>query len=424
MTEIEIREFIKKGEGLTIEFKAASLDIPKSTYETVCAFLNTKGGHILLGVTDNGEIKGIDPKKVDKMEQDFINTVSNLDKIDPSFIPSVTKVEINNKIILDIFIPEGSQVHKCKQKIYIRQNEGDFDITKCQDRVAKLYAKKCKLDFENEVYPKVQPKDLSKKLIKKSKQLALIHNEDHPWNNMNDLDLLKSAKLYQQDPETGKYGVTLAGILLLGSEDLVSQIIPRFKVDLINRVENVDRYDDRVVLRTNLIECYDQVTDFVEKHLPTPFFLEGNIRINLRNKIFRELVANMLMHKEYLGAEPTRLIIERDKIYTENSNRPHAHGIVKIKELKPESKNPNIARFFRYIGMAEEMGSGFAKIQKYCKAFSGYDPIINDDEMFTFTMKHNFFAAKGYFEDKNTQKNADKMQTKCRQNLIRKRDNY
>lgn len=51
-----IEEIIEAGEGYHIEFKE-SLD--KSFIEEVCAFANSSGGKVILGVSDKGSIKGI-----------------------------------------------------------------------------------------------------------------------------------------------------------------------------------------------------------------------------------------------------------------------------------------------------------------------------------------------------------------------------
>jgi ATP-dependent DNA helicase RecG len=45
---------IRQGEGLTVEFKKSTTDITKDVYDTVCSFSNRDGGHIFLGVKDNG----------------------------------------------------------------------------------------------------------------------------------------------------------------------------------------------------------------------------------------------------------------------------------------------------------------------------------------------------------------------------------
>ncbi len=53
------------------------------------------------------------------------------------------------------------------------------------------------------------------------------------------------------------------------------------------------RYDDRELVRTNLIESYDRILAFVQKHLPDPFYLEGIEHRSLRDAIFREVASNI-----------------------------------------------------------------------------------------------------------------------------------
>lgn len=61
------------------------------------------------------------------------------------------------------------------------------------------------------------------------------------------------------DPETKREGMTLAAILLFGKENSIMSILPQHKTDAIFRVENKDRYDDRDVVVTNLIDSYDRL---------------------------------------------------------------------------------------------------------------------------------------------------------------------
>jgi len=47
--ETRIRELIRKGEGLELEFKTCRNQLSRDVYETVCAFLNRHGGTLLFG---------------------------------------------------------------------------------------------------------------------------------------------------------------------------------------------------------------------------------------------------------------------------------------------------------------------------------------------------------------------------------------
>ena len=106
---------------------------------------------------------------------------------------------------------------------------------------------------------------------------------------------------------------------------------------------------------------------FVGKHLPDKFYLEKDQRISIRDHIFREVAGNILIHREYSNPFPTKFIIERNRVYTENSNKPHGHGLINPSNFTPFPKNPVIAKVFREIGRADEMGSGVRKLYKYCK---------------------------------------------------------
>ncbi len=64
----ELLELIHGGENITVEFKKSRTEVTKDVYETVCAFSNRDGGHIFLGVKDNGDILGIEEDKIDKVK--------------------------------------------------------------------------------------------------------------------------------------------------------------------------------------------------------------------------------------------------------------------------------------------------------------------------------------------------------------------
>jgi len=56
----KIKEFLSGGESITVEFKQSHNKLNKDVFESVCAFLNRSGGHLLLGVEDKGNIVGVE----------------------------------------------------------------------------------------------------------------------------------------------------------------------------------------------------------------------------------------------------------------------------------------------------------------------------------------------------------------------------
>lgn len=287
-----------------------------------------------------------------------------------------------NRINSDIYVPESSQVHRCNGRIYDRNEDGDLDITDHTAQVAQLYQRKQATYSENKVFPYIQIEHLRRDLIEKCRRYVRINADNHPWADMDDQQLLKSAQLYQTDPLTKESGVTLGGVMLFAPDQLILQVCPAHRTDLILRKVNVDRYDDRDLVRTNLIDSYDRILAFIKKHLPDPFYLEGIERRSLRDAIFREVASNMLIHREYASGVPARLIIEFGKVTTYNANSPHGFGVLNPETFAPFPKNPVIGAFFREIERADELGSGMRKMMLYGKKYGGTDPQLIEGDVF------------------------------------------
>ena len=369
--EEQILQIIDKGEDINIEFKKSKNKLNRDVFESVCAFLNRNGGHLFLGVDDDGTIIGIDEDSIDKIKDNFVTLMNNPDKISPTFYLSVQDINIKGKTILYILVPESSQVHRCNGRIYDRNEDGDFDITDNTNLVSGLYMRKQSTYSENVIFPAVDMSELREDVFIKVKRLASNQRINHPWESMDNMELLKSAGFYIKDSQSGKEGITLAGVLIFGTDQLIFNTIPHFKTDAILRVENLDRYDDRDDIRTNLVDSYERLMQFIGKHLRDKFYLEKDQRINIRDKIFREVISNILIHREYLNPFPAKLIIQKDRVVTENSNKAHGSGTIDPENFSPYPKNPKIARFFKEIGRVDELGSGIRNILKYNKIYSG-----------------------------------------------------
>ena len=113
------------------------------------------------------------------------------------------------------------------------------------------------------------------------------------------------------------------------------------------------------------------------------FILDGVQKISARDKILREIISNLLMHRDFSSGYVPKLVIERDKITTENANLAHGHGNLNLKTFRPFAKNPPIAKVFREIGLADELGSGMRNSYKYTKMYSGGEPVFTEADVFT-----------------------------------------
>lgn len=130
---------IKEGEGLTLEFKetlrwdtrkgAVNKEMEKVILKTIVAFLNTDGGTLLIGVSDNAEIVGLenDYKTLPKKNKDgFENHLSQLVKtmIGLPFTKyiSIQFEKINGKEVCLVSVGES---HK---PAYLKNGDGKEDF--------------------------------------------------------------------------------------------------------------------------------------------------------------------------------------------------------------------------------------------------------------------------------------------------------
>ncbi len=99
MASRKLIELIKGGESDTVEFKSF---FDKEAIETSVAFANTKGGVILIGISDQGYIKGVQIGR--ETLKDWSNQISQA--TEPRIIPEIDTEKIDRKTIAVITIKE------------------------------------------------------------------------------------------------------------------------------------------------------------------------------------------------------------------------------------------------------------------------------------------------------------------------------
>jgi len=381
MDATKLKQIFDIGETIAVEFKRCGNGIGSDTYETVCSFLNRFGGDIYLGVENSGQVKGLPSNAISDIVRNFITMISNPDIISPTVYLSPQIIEYEGKQIIQIHVPPSSEVHSYKKVVYDRVYDADVKVT-ATSQIAQMYIRKQTIFTEKKVYPYVKDEHLRFDLLSRIRQMAVNRQQDHPWRNMSDMELLQSAGLIGEDAETGKTGYNLACVMLLGRDDLIFSINPVYRTDALLRKVNVDRYDDRLIVQTNLIDSYDLLVKFAEKHLLDKFYLEGYQRVSLRGIIIREMISNTLIHREFTSPHYARFVIEKDQMYTENANRAVTGNYITPDNYTPNPKNPIIAAFFRNIWLADELGSGVRKLFYYVARYSGQDPEMIDGDVF------------------------------------------
>lgn len=382
MTAEELKRIIANPEGTEIEYKKSQTDLARSVYESISAFLNRKGGHVILGAENDGTIIGIDHDKVQQQMDTLAKDMNNPQLMNPPFYLNFEPLDIDGKKIIYFYVPESGQAHSYKGVYYDRNRDGDFSL-KTNQQIADLMLRKQAGCSENRVFPYLTIDDFETVLFDDIRKRIELYKPGHLWTTLSNHELLKSAGMWLRDPLTGKEGYTLAAAMLFGTESTIHSVAPFYRIDALCRIYNTDLYDNRDIINCNLLRSLDRLTTFCERNLPEWPYIEGLQRMSLRDVIFREVCLNLIIHSEYGARHSSTFTIWGDRVEITNWNIPYGFGQVTLDNFHPYAKNPVIANFFAQLGIVEEVGKGTRTMFKYVPLISGgQNPVIEEMDEF------------------------------------------
>ncbi|MBT3215791.1 MAG: AAA family ATPase [Deltaproteobacteria bacterium] len=399
MNSDQINQILSKGEGKRIEYKESKNALPSDLYDSIVSLANTEGGTVILGADNDGNTTGINPENTVQFISDIATALNSPDCVSPSLFLAPESIEHTDVNIIIIDVHRSSVLHNHAGRIYWRDGDADLDITDDQSKISELYFQKRNSFSEAIIYPALNIEDLSDNLFQQAKAIIRGLNANHPWLSISFEQLLREASLFVKDFHTGKEGLTLGAALIFGEDSVIQNILPAYKVEAMVRRDNVDRWDDRITLRTNLIHTYQKLLEFIRKHLPEKFYMEKGQRKDLREAIFREVIGNLIVHREYTDARSSDLIITQKDVVTTNPNNPIFHGPLDPKRFTPYPKNPNIRKFFTAFGWTDEIGSGVRNTNKYLKHYvPGAEPLFVENELFRIQIPMIFVTLAIFFQ--------------------------
>lgn len=97
-----IKSLILQGEGVTLDFKKTITNTEKIA-KSLVAFANNRGGKLLIGVADDGSIKGV---KSEEEEKYMILTAAH-QCCKPAIEPTFDEIYVDDKLVLVVNIPES-----------------------------------------------------------------------------------------------------------------------------------------------------------------------------------------------------------------------------------------------------------------------------------------------------------------------------
>jgi ATP-dependent DNA helicase RecG len=345
-------------ENQNVELKSRWSD---ENLKTVCAFANSSGGKLYIGIDDKGKIVGVNDAK--KLLEDIPNKIKSKLFITP-FV-SIENKEGKDVIVIEV-LPSTFPVFY-EGKIFVRSGSTTQELT-------GLELSSFLLEKSGQTWDKLpsdaEEKDLDDETIEKFISIAEVRLPLIKSIKSKN-ELLKKLNLYIKD---GK--LTRGAVLLFGKN-------PQFyfpsAYTKVGRFKTPIDILDTIIIEGNLFEQLDHTVEAIKKHISVKFdtsvkdfSLEGLARRDIWEyplDALREAVINALIHRDYLGTAPIQIKIFDDKIEFWNLGKlmPPLTPDDLRRQHQANQRNPQIATVFYYAGLIESWGSGTIKMVELCK---------------------------------------------------------
>ncbi|MEA2004040.1 MAG: helix-turn-helix domain-containing protein [archaeon] len=357
-----IKELIGRGESQSLEFKE-SLKLKDEIGETVSAFSNLDGGAVIIGVSDRGEVLGVDIGK--NTLEEFANYIKR--NTDPQIFPSVKIDEVDEKNVVMIEVKEDTE------KPVFFKNHAHKRVGKTNQRISSSELRKLakesgrRVYWDERVYEGADPEDIDgdkvRQFLRKAKYARRL--EIDPDISVKEalerLSLIKEEKL------------TNAAILLFGKNPQRYFLQTEVRCARFKGTEAIKPFIDMKVFGGDIIEQANKALNFVLEHtLLSAWLVPGKVEREERNEYpsdaIREAIVNAICHRDYESTGNVQVRIFDDRIEVWNpGSLPEGWTVEKLKE-KHESipKNPLIADQFFLIKFIEKWGTGTIEMVRRC----------------------------------------------------------
>ena len=350
-------------ETLEIEFKSDVKSYPDhALVEEIVGMTNTVGGVLFLGVEDDGTITGIQKKHKDAVGVTALIANSTVPPI--SVRAEVIKEE---KEVLKIEIPRSRGV--------VSTSSG------------KILRRRLKLDGSPEVIPMY-----SYEIPSRLSELGLLDFSAQPLAGavLDDLDPNQRIRLRRiiqnrqggekalltlPDDEldialrlvtevAGKYVPTMTGMLLIGKEERIAELMPTAR--------STFQVLEGTAVRINedsskpLLELFENYETYLKAWNPERETEYGLFRIPIPEfdwSAYREGLVNAFCHRDYTMLGNVRVLIDDEGMSISNPGGfIDGVNLKNLLTVEPHGRNPALADAMKRIGLAEKTGRGIDRI--------------------------------------------------------------
>lgn len=361
---MQISDIPKLEEGTRIEFKEEMND---SAYKTLAAFVNTDGGKLFLGISDDKDIRGVNCSE--PFFRDLIDKIVN----NIGVHPRINCLDFDGKKILVIEVKKGN-LTSYRGKYY--QRVGSTTRLMHEEDLMNLFLLKTNWDSMTDDYhlDMIDLKTVNKffSMAKKCGRLKSAEREEDIALTLEKLNLIRDGKL------------TNAGYILFSHDP---------QNHFTNAVVRVGRFkEDITIIGDRLIEgnLFNQVTEAeeaIKNYINVRYEITGEEL--MRKDIWdypltaiREILLNAIVHRNYHQHNiQTQIRVYDDHIWFHNAGGlPEGMTIDLLKSShRSVARNPLISKIFYLSGLIEEYGTGIKRIIDSMKEANLVEPIFKEE---------------------------------------------
>ncbi|GGH30651.1 winged helix-turn-helix transcriptional regulator [Sphingobacterium alkalisoli] len=336
-------------ESEKVEFKTSFQD---EVIVSLVAFANAKGGAVYVGVDDKGVAKGVSIGK--ETVQKWLNEIKV--KTQPALVPEVDIWEHQGQqvVLFSVAVYPIKPV-SFKGKYYKRVSNANHPMSVAE--VAQMHLRTVNSSWDYFWRNGLTTADISLDKVKKVFDMVRRRNSNIPIDTSE--QFLKKQELVH-----GKQ-ISNACYLLFCKEDTYHTTIQ------MGHFASETVIKDDVTISTDIVTEVEEVMNFVRKHINKEIIitdqLENTERWQYPLEGIRELVVNMIVHRDYMSGGHSTIKIFPDSIVLFNPGPLPDHITVEnllSDDYVSSPRNLQIAKIFKEIGLIERYGTGIKRVRQ------------------------------------------------------------
>lgn len=349
MEAIEVIELIAMGEDSRTQFKE-NIHSTESLAGDLAAFSNSSGGRILIGVDDQGNVKGLTQDDVRRLNQLIANTATN--NVRPSINPETENLAIGDDLVMVVTVREGvSKPYSDNGGVFWTKCGSDKRRVTSREEIQRLLQGAGLVHADEVPVDGTTLDDLDDQHFKEffaaqfgEESYAAQFGEEQEDSGVTLAQLLHNLGLARDET------LNFAGLLLFGKYPQRHR--PAFVIKAVSFVGNDpagEKYRDSEDIGGCLRDLHTKTISFLTRNLrkvqgEKGFNTEGDIEIP--SSALEELVVNMLLHRDYFISAPWRVMIFDNRVELISPGAlPNNLTVENIRNGVTNFRNPIIASF-------------------------------------------------------------------------------